>query len=89
VGVSLDCWGLGIDFHWTKLATPGVPTLRKPEDWRFALARQLKRAGYRYVVAQVDNSGYGPLGQSILAHALEWNMTVAAQSGETVLFRVR
>ncbi|MGA2148841.1 MAG: hypothetical protein ABSH49_28195 [Bryobacteraceae bacterium] len=89
VGVSLDCWGLGIGFHWTKLATPGVPTLRKPEDWRFALARQLKRAGYRYVVAQVDNSGYGPLGQSILAHALEWNMTVAAQSGETVLFRVR
>ncbi len=89
LGVSLDCWVQGLDFHWSKVATPGVATLRRPEDWRFAVARLLRRAGYRYVMAPVGDSGNGPLGEAILAHPLEWNMTVEARSRNEVLFRIR
>jgi len=46
----------------------------------------LKRAGYRYVLAPVDDSGNGPTGQAMLSHPLEWNMTVIARSGNEVLF---
>jgi hypothetical protein len=88
LGVSLDCWVQGLDFHWSKVA-PGIATLRRPEDWRFALARLLKRAGYRYVMAPLGDSGNGPTGQAILSHPLEWNMTVEDRSGDEVLFRIR
>jgi 4-amino-4-deoxy-L-arabinose transferase-like glycosyltransferase len=88
LGVSLDCWGLGPDFHWKKFA-PGVATLRRPEDWRFELARLLKRAGYRYVMSPVGDTGNGPLGRMILSRPLEWNMTVEGRAGNDVLFRVR
>jgi hypothetical protein len=89
VGVSVDCWGLDPDFHWAKLPTPGVPTLRKPEVWRFPLARVLKHAGYRFVLAQLGDSGNGPVGQKILADPLQWNLTLEGQSQDTALFRVR
>jgi hypothetical protein len=88
IGVSLDCWLQGLDFHWSKVG-PGVATRRRPEDWRFALVRLLKRAGYRYVMAPVGDSGNGPTGQAILSHPLEWNMTVEDRSGNEVLFQIR
>jgi hypothetical protein len=89
IGVSLDCWLQGLDFHWSKLATPGVTSLRRPEDWRFALSRLLKRAGYRYVMAPVDENGNALYGKAIFSAPLEWNMTVEARSGNQVLFRIR
>ena len=54
---------------WHLLASRPLVTRRPPEDLRMAATRALKRAGFRYILADKGDQGNGLLGAAMLSHA--------------------
>lgn len=79
--------GLAADGRWQTLGQPQA-VLRPREDYRWAAARAVKHAGYRYILAPTGPNGAGPLGNAMAADPPAWGMRVAGRVGDLYLFRV-
>ncbi len=79
----------GADGTWLRLTDRFVTTARKPEDLRMEATGVVRRAGYRYLLAPLDDSGNGPLGKQLMSEAPEWGIQVAGIAGPNVLFKLK
>jgi hypothetical protein len=68
-------FGKGVDGKWLLLADAATSQPRPDEDLRKATIRNLKQAGFEYIVTPVDGAtGNGPLGKYLFDHAAEWGI---------------
>ena len=88
--VALEVYGQrAADGQWILLTDRPRSTVRPLEDLRLEAAATVRRAGYRYLLAPLGDTGHGPLGKQLLAEAPEWGLEVAGDAGPNILFKLR
>ena len=88
--VALEVYGQrATDGRWLLLTDRPKSTVRPVEDLRLEAAAVIRRAGYRYLLAPLGDTGHGPLGRQLLAEAPEWGLEVAGDAGPNILFKLR
>jgi hypothetical protein len=85
----LEFYGQGFDGKWQLLTNRPSATRRAPEDLRLEATSVIHHAGYQYLLAPLDSSGNGPLGQQLMAQAPQWGLEIVGLAGQNVLFKLR
>ncbi|MDR3700665.1 MAG: glycosyltransferase family 39 protein [Candidatus Sulfopaludibacter sp.] len=89
-GVPLDVYGQrGTDRTWRLLTDRATSAVRPLENLRLEATAVVRRAGYRYLLVPLGNTGHGPLGWQLLAEAPEWGLEIAGNAGPNILFKLR
>jgi hypothetical protein len=74
---------------WLRLTRFSDAVALPPQDMRLQATAALRRAGYRYLLAPTRFDAYAKLGNRLLDEAPQWGLEKVAETGATVLFRVR
>jgi hypothetical protein len=85
--VPMEFYGLGTDGRWRSFGD-GRAERRVWQDIRKPATHNVRRAGYRYILAPSGNEGAGPLGALFVGHEAEWGLERVAEASGTFLFRI-
>ncbi len=73
---------------WHLLTNRPVVTETPLGDVRMSATSAVRRAGFRYILADIGGEGNGSLGAAMAGHESEWGLEKAAEVGPVVLFRI-
>ena len=88
IDVPIEFYGEGADGHWRFF---GIwrPVRRPRGDLRIEASLALRRAGYRYILAETGFGGNAPIGNALLGQEPEWSLERVGEAGRYYLFRVK
>ena len=87
--LPLEIWENRVSGGWRLLAKNPPAGTNAAVIERPAATAALRRAGFTYILAPVEGTGYGAIGLDMLIKPADWGVDAVARSGGSVLFRIR
>ncbi len=87
--MPLEIWAKQLSGAWRLVANSPPAEVSPAVPLRLEATAVLRRAGFGYILAPVEGSGYSPIGKDMLQNPHAWDLDKIAGAGWSVLFKVR